>query len=227
MGNMPYQPDEIATQIMAGFLIFGIVFGIIVSLVFYIFNAIALYSISKKRGYNNAWIAFIPIVNFYLMGAIADNINLSINKKTGFRYLLLIFSGASSVFQVMKSFVFVKSVEDISLFIEDPTQYAGAFTAMSALSGFSGLIGIGFLVVLGFVLYRIYMDYSPNSAVVFLIFSLLFRLYPFFLFAIRNKPSVSMFYANQQPQAEQQYYQPSFPHDQQNNNDNNDGANQF
>lgn len=207
MGNMPYQTDQLEAQVLQGIFISAFIFVGIVLLVFYIFNAIGLYSISKKRGYNKAWLAFIPILNWYLMGAIADNINLAINKKTGFRYLLLVFGGASSVFEVIKSIFFVSSLDDLILYVEDPMQFGGVVTSMGALNGFSGLIGIGLLIVLGFTLYRIYMDYSPNSAVVFLVFSLLFRLYPFFLFAIRNKQSVSMFYANQPQQPQQQYYQ--------------------
>ncbi len=48
-----------------------LVLFLLISLVFYIYTAIALMTIAKKTNTPNGWLGFIPIANFYLMLKIA------------------------------------------------------------------------------------------------------------------------------------------------------------
>lgn len=202
---MQYHQTE---EIIEGLLyLFSSAITFIIGLVFYIFTAISLYAISKKRGYDKPWLAFIPIANFYLMGAIADNINLVIKKKTIFRRLALILSG-SFIFSLIMIFVFIfKGVENSEAINQNPSLSLGIIMGVGIFYILIIILRICYLILLGFILYRIYMDYTPNNAVAFLVLSLIFKIHPFFLFSIRNKPSISMYYVNQQPQ--QYYYQQS------------------
>ena len=52
---------------MAGFLMVFLV----VMLIVYLYSAFALMAIAKKKNTPNAWLAFIPIANIYLMTQIA------------------------------------------------------------------------------------------------------------------------------------------------------------
>jgi hypothetical protein len=53
----------------AGMLVFGgiMLFILLIALVIYIYMAICLMKIAKKTGTNNAWFAWIPILNIVLM----------------------------------------------------------------------------------------------------------------------------------------------------------------
>ena len=64
--------------------------GMIVSLVVYIFTALALYTIAGRRGIKNPWLAWIPVVNLWTLGAIADDYRIRAHgKKTSRRKVLL------------------------------------------------------------------------------------------------------------------------------------------
>ena len=58
----------------------------------YIFFSLALYNLAKSRNLNNAYLAWIPVLNSYAMGCICDSINSHYNKKTFFRIIMLALS---------------------------------------------------------------------------------------------------------------------------------------
>ena len=45
----------------------GIILAIIIGLVFYVYHSLAWYTIAKKLKYNNAWLAWVPIINIVLI----------------------------------------------------------------------------------------------------------------------------------------------------------------
>jgi len=53
-------------------IIFGIIFGVLLHLLF----SYSLYTMVKKRGMPNQWLAWIPIVNFYCIGKMTGNISI-------------------------------------------------------------------------------------------------------------------------------------------------------
>ncbi len=53
-------------------IIFRVIFGVILYLVF----SFSLYTMVKKRGMHNPWLAWIPIVNFYCVGKIVGDIKI-------------------------------------------------------------------------------------------------------------------------------------------------------
>lgn len=57
--------------------------------VVYILSSIATYKISKSRGYKNAWLAWVPVANSYVLGSIADSIDGYNGKRSYYRHLLL------------------------------------------------------------------------------------------------------------------------------------------
>ena len=38
----------------------------------YVFSALALYTIAKRRGLSNPWLSWIPVANVWILGSIAD-----------------------------------------------------------------------------------------------------------------------------------------------------------
>ena len=63
---------EILTGVM------GIAVGIssVISIVFYIFSSIGLYTIAKRRGIPGAGWAWVPLGNLWILGSIADQYDL-------------------------------------------------------------------------------------------------------------------------------------------------------
>ena len=53
-----------------------LIFSIIINIAVYIVNAIALYSIAQRNGVKNPWVAFIPIVQYYIIGSICEEYKL-------------------------------------------------------------------------------------------------------------------------------------------------------
>ena len=57
------------------------------SIAMYIFLALGLYTLAQRRGIANAWLAWLPIGNVWLIGAIADDFKLKAQgKKRSLRY---------------------------------------------------------------------------------------------------------------------------------------------
>lgn len=191
MSGVPF----FSTMILAMFAFVGVVW-----LAFYIFEAIGLYTMSKRRGYQKAWLAFIPLVNSYVLGEIADNIGLCYGKKSYFRYLLLgskLLSSAISIATLLLLLPAYFNMMGALIMFEDSysvAPYLSDMVPLMAFSSFASLISLGYTVVSCISLYKIYQDYSAKSAVVFLVLSILFGIGIFFVFALRNKPSASLYW---------------------------------
>lgn len=46
--------------------------SMVISLITYVLLAVGLYSIAKRRGIRNAWLAWIPVVNVWILGCLSD-----------------------------------------------------------------------------------------------------------------------------------------------------------
>lgn len=202
--------------IFAAVLVIVLVFVVILALLYYLFEAIGLYKIAKNRGYKNAWMAFVPIASSYLIGGIADHINSCSGKQSSWRIWMLIasiFSVVSSVFVSVFAFQYMEEIIQLAYYGNEPAIW-DIYGRMMAVSGISSIVSIACMVISYIVLYKIYRDYSQN-ATVFLVLSILapnlfgIQLSPFFLFALRNKPSASIAY--QQWIKQQPYGYPGQP----------------
>lgn len=61
----------------------------LMSAVTYVFFAIALYSMAKRRGLYKPWLAWVPIFNVYLLGDIADDICRRQGEEKNYRKILV------------------------------------------------------------------------------------------------------------------------------------------
>ncbi len=61
--------------ILAGFLSIFVIVALI-SIAFYVFNSLMLYKLAQKRGVENAWLAWIPYGNMWILGKISGPIML-------------------------------------------------------------------------------------------------------------------------------------------------------
>lgn len=161
------------------------------SLIRYLVGALGLYTLSKRRGYRYPWLAFIPVANVYLLGAVADNISYCQGRKSYFRYVLTGLSAASFFLGMLQSTVSQNMLYDIYALTGQAVPTVSLTVAL-LLFLFVVLLGIANAVVTWIVLFRIYRDYHQSRDILYLTLSILFGLHPFFLFALRNRPSVSL-----------------------------------
>lgn len=172
-----------------------IAFGVIIALMLFMFLAFAysvlvyvlggigMYTLGQKRGMKNAFLAFIPIANVFFLGKIADDIGLTMNKKTNYAQKLLIFC--------IMDFAIAFFLVPLSVVIGLATGNVAIIIGMLMFFVYIVLmvISICYMVFYYIALFKVYKEYSPNNAVLFEVLSILLSLYPFFLFAIRNNKS--------------------------------------
>lgn len=141
-------------------------------LVGYIYKSIAIINIAKKRGIDNAWMGFIPILQGYVFGDIYDNINEYHDKITGFGAVLR----------------FINLVCCILLGVCAYRHYVYGFTPIYTTGVFLLMLRIFNLKVA----FKIYKDYSPQSWILLGVLSILFGIDFMILFCIRKNVPVSM-----------------------------------
>lgn len=86
------------------------VMTMVLSLIGYLLMAIAFTAIARKKGIKNRWTAWVPIVQDWMLGCIADKYNYVVRgKKTCLRTFLLLLSVLFSVSYIVAGVVGVKS----------------------------------------------------------------------------------------------------------------------
>lgn len=160
---------------------------------FYLLGAFGLYNIAKRRGMNNAFMAFIPIANTYYLGKLADDINATMNKKTNNAKRIL-----TLIILVLGLGFVAGIVGGVSVGINMLAAKSGMFYSSAIITIFTVLLSIALfacnitLLIFEYIaLYTVYKEYSPNNATVFLVLTILFSdaASSIIMFAIRNKKS--------------------------------------
>lgn len=216
-----FVPPSVSYNLFLNVFLNSLLITTVIAIALHIFQAFALYSISKKRGYDKAWLSFIPIVNAYVLGGIYDNIKMhkrtqisnfssAVNmantsvKKSCYKIILLVFNVASFLLPII-SFWLLYSL----IFKVDASTLNGTGAIPFTLSVLFLVPILICSAVFNFIaLYGIYSDYSPANSVILLILSILFPyITPILLFSIRSNQSVTLNNLNMQQQYAQQYEQ--------------------
>lgn len=193
-GNWSSEAVGAALMTVAGVLGIVLFFVLAFSLIAYIFEAIGLYTLAKRRGLRYPGLAWVPVANVWILGALADNyMSVTELRETRFRHILLGLEIALSAICIPVAVISLGSVLEAVASIADGRYYAaGGYVLWSF-----GIMGLSFVlfvlsvvltVFLYIALYRIFKSCQPSSAVVYLILSIFFSVsLPFILFGIRNK----------------------------------------
>ena len=148
-------------------LLLVILVAVAASVAVYVLQSLALQTMARHRGIANPWLAWVPVGSSWLLGAIADDINLRRGKKTSYAMVLLVVTAAC----MGASF---------SLFL---IPFVGLF---------SGLFSVAVLVVYYVTLYEVYRDYAPKNAVLYLVLSILMGIHWLLLFILREKRPLTL-----------------------------------
>ena len=182
--------------VFAGVLVvFGLI-ALVVGLMTYIFQSVGLYTIAKRRGIKNAWLAWIPVGYTWLVGCIADQYRYVAKGEVKNRRKILLALGIAGA--VLGTAYTVSYIGGMAGFTEQMmssgTQAMEGIAAGGALAGsvlvslLSSVVSIVTLVFWHISLYDLYTSCNPRNNVVFLVLGIIFSfLTPFFIFANRNR----------------------------------------
>ena len=172
-----------ALGIVVAFLLIFVLIVLAFSLVSYVLTARSMHMIAQRRGIRNSWLAWIPVVNVWIMGSISDQYQYVVKGKIRNRRKVLL--GVSIATNVMVAVIQVLNV--ILGFVG--TGGVTALTAViTALSLVMTPVSIVFAVFQYIALYDLYASCEPGNSVLYLVLSIVFSItMPIFMFLCRKK----------------------------------------
>lgn len=179
---------------MMALALMGVVYIIVlgVMLVQYVLNSMALYTLAKRRGVNNAFLAWIPVADSYITGVLAQDYDAKGGKERGWGKVLLILS-AVGVGGVVVGYVgFMVSFLSAAMKYmpaEPPVEeWLGGFLLFYIVLLLGAVVFAAAGIVRQICIYKIYESTVDAKAIKYLLLSLMVPLAgPICLFMCRNK----------------------------------------
>ena len=154
----------------------------------YVVQSLGYYTIAKRRGIRNGWLAWLPIGNLWIAGSISDQYQYVTKGKVKNRRKILL--GLSIA--LLAVYVGMMVVLVAGMLVSGYADFGAGAIVTVLLVLLAGLalvaIAIAMLVIQYICLYDLYKSCNPDDAGLFLVLSILFSLaMPFFIFACRKK----------------------------------------
>ena len=180
-----YELEEELLMLVPG-LLSGIPSGLF-GVAAYILTALAIYTVSRRRGLNNPWLAWIPVVNCWLLGSLSDQYRYVVKgENKSKRKWLVVLNILKAV--MLTLLVILALVTAGSLFANHPSEVMGLIVALLGLALPLLAVTVALCVIRYMALYDVYRSLDPGNAVLYLVLSILFSpTEPFFLFFNREK----------------------------------------
>lgn len=191
----------------------------LINLAIYVLTALALYTIAKRRGIKNPWLAWIPYANVWLLGCIADQYRyVALGENKNRRKVLLGLRIAQEVIAIavlVLCFSVLFSILSVGLdnleMMDDMMASEMLSTILGPMAGMLLLclpllvVAIIYVVFYYIALHDIYKSCDPSNAALYLVLSILFNItQPIFLMICRNKDD------GMPPRQEEQPVQPQW-----------------
>ncbi len=195
----PYEFSYIMEDVIESGMISALFSGIpssLLSIAAYVLTALALYTLAQRRGLNRPWLAWIPVVNCWLLGSLSDQYRYVVKGEIkSKRKVLLVLNILSTVIGMAMVGICVAMVIGLAGDVmHGANEEAIIRTAMGSVIGILGLclplagIAIAYAVIRYMALYDVYRSMDPSNCVLFTVLSILVSITePFFLFFNRNK----------------------------------------
>ena len=160
----------------------------------YVLTSMAIYTVAKRRGLNNPWLAWVPVINWWLLGSLSDQYQYVVKgKNTSRRKWLLVLNILKNLL-VAGFFVYAIAIVGSALKNGPFGMFGGAadliapvLTLLSFALPFVSVV-IALCIIRYIALYDVYRSLDPSNAVLYLVLSILFSpTEPFFLFFNREK----------------------------------------
>lgn len=164
----------------------------------YVLTALALYALAQRRGIRHGWMAWVPVLNCWILGSLSDQYRYLVkgeyrSKRKGLLAMCLINTALVFVVTVLAIVAVVVIGVNAASFApalrpDAMGQLAGLGIAVVFVALAIGIISIAITVVRFIALSDIYRSMDPENATLFLVLSILFPVTePFFLFFNRKK----------------------------------------
>lgn len=175
----------------------------------YILTALAIYTISCRRGLRKPWLAWIPVINCWLLGSLSDQYQYVVKgENKSKRKWLIVLNVLKAVLWLL--LIVLAIVAAGMLIVDDTREMIGMVIALLGLILPFVAVTIASCVIRYMALYDVYRSLDPANAVLYLVLSILFSpTEPFFLFFNRDKdlgmPPRKKQPVYEQPVSEQDY----------------------
>ena len=182
---MPYfYPEKSFAALLA--LISGIPSGLF-SIAMYVLTALSLYTIATRRGIRKAWLAWVPVLNCWILGSLSDQYRYVVRGQIKYkRKILLILNLLKAV--LTTTLVSMAAVVIWTMFTNATGFFMGSVLSLLGLLLPLGVVGIAYCIFYYMALYDLYTSLDPENHVLFLVLSIFFSVTkPFFLFFSREK----------------------------------------
>ena len=166
-----------------------VLLNLIMNIIPFVLTAIGYFCIARRRKIKSAWIAFVPVVNLWVLGSISDHYQWRVNG-THRRFRIWLPAAAACMMVLVVLIVAGISAIPIDRFVDFET--GAGVLLLSFLFMFEGLLCVGLLMAfmaLRFaVLYDLYRSSLVKHSAIFLLLSIFAAVTePFLIFYCRNK----------------------------------------
>ena len=170
-------------------------FGGIVAIASYVFCALALYTIAQRREIKKAWLAWVPVLNGWILGSISDQYRYVVKGEIRSKRKVLLtlniinfILGWAAVIKVIVTIVMLAMGR-----VDLNNEMEVIRLALGSLAWFIpvAILGIVSLIFRIMALYDVYTSCDPANNVLYLVLSLIPGInqvtQPLFLFLCRDK----------------------------------------
>ena len=166
------------------------------SIAAYVLTSLAIYAIARRRGLRKPWLAWIPVVNCWIIGCISDQYRYVVKGQyKSKRKILLILKLVSVIFVLAAVIAGGFLVADVVRTMMYGIRMEAVLSQiLGPVLGIAGLVlpmfglAIASAVIYFMALYDVFQSMDPANGVMFLVLSILFPVTePFFLFFNREK----------------------------------------
>ncbi len=188
-------------------ILIGQILGVILYIIAYPFKSIAIYKMSKKKGFKHLYLAWIPFLNFILLGKLVGKMLIfgkPINNVGVFVTIFAILEVVVGIFYFLPEYL-----DSLRIILEFITQ-GTVIIDMTFANFLRNNLVLAYLLEIGYtiisvakiffdvsLIFAIFRKYAPKNHVLFSILSIFFEFtFGFFLFAIRDK----------EPMTQEEYY---------------------
>lgn len=179
--------------------VFGAIFGFFMvfyllilafGVVSYVLQSLGMYTIAKRRGIQNAWLAWLPVGNMWILGSISDQYQYVAKGRVRNRRKVLMGLTAA---MLLCSFLMTASGL-VAAFTEAAGMDAGE-VVFGATVGvlivaylILAIIAVVAIVIEYMALYDLYVSCDPGSGILYLVLSIFVSVtMPFFVFLCRKR----------------------------------------
>ena len=182
-----------AVGAVLGFVMVFYVLILAVSVVMYVLQSLGMYTIAKRRGIHNPWLAWLPVGNMWILGSISDQYQYVVKGKVKRkRKSLLTLTLLAGILGIGGAVFYIVSV--IQLMMENGMQTPEAAQMMSAVLQFLGImlvamgVSIALTVINYIALYDLFASCEPKNSALYLVLSIFVGItMPLLVFLCRKK----------------------------------------